>query len=122
MKYLFTLFLAVSLISCSQETKQELTKQQKAELKIKDWLFKNLNDTTGYQSVEFDSIQNDSTSFIDTSIVPEVSDKLRREFKPEFTGFKINHKFRAKNAIGATIINNYTFHLDTALNIESVDK
>lgn len=39
----------------------------------------------------------------------------RKSFVPEFNGFKITHKYRGKNVLGALVLNNSVFYLDTTL-------
>jgi len=117
MKYFYSLLIITSLLSCSEKPKMPLTKQQQAEVNVKNWLFKNLNDTVGYQSVEFDSLKSHKTSIVDTFINENERKKAIESFKPQADGYELSHNFRAKNKIGATILNRYTFLLDTSLNV-----
>jgi hypothetical protein len=38
-------------------------------------------------------------------IYQQIRDSIERKFKPQFVGYKMSHKFRAKNMYGASILN-----------------
>ena len=42
----------------------------------------------------------------------EILKEMEKEFIPEFKGWSMKHKFRAKNAMNATILNKYIFYFD----------
>lgn len=85
----FTKVFAVALIfiSCSK------TPQEKIEDLIKNYVLENTNDASSYQSVSFGDLDS---LFMDKN-------------KKTFYGYKMKHKFRAKNAFGAVILNEMEF-------------
>ena len=55
-----------------------------------------------------------------------ILEKMESEFIPEFKGWSMTHKLRAKNAMGAVILNEYIFYFDKditkIINVENLDK
>ncbi len=171
MKNLCILIISSFIISCSQNP------QQIAEKSVRDYLQKNLNDASSYESVEFGKLDStfssvvslkqyqDSLAIIDTikntntyideqvqnlkdenssqgytfdvekipaikemremqksyrkrdSLIHIYLDGLRNNFKQEFIGFSITHKYRGKNGLGALILKTDTFQLDKNLSV-----
>ncbi|MCD8030051.1 MAG: hypothetical protein LUF85_04280 [Bacteroides sp.] len=85
-KLLVILFISLILAGCSDE--------KKAQRLIKQYLKENLNDPSSYQPVSFGELEVYSTKY----------------------GQLINmkHKYRAKNAMGAIILEENTFEFDDA--------
>ena len=44
------------------------------------------------------------------------------KFKPEFIGWKINHKFRSKNMYGGVVLKEYQFKFDKNLNVIEMEE
>ncbi len=51
-------------------------------------------------------------TFFTTMRYKSIRDSIKNHFVSEFIGFGIDHSFRAKNRLGATIRNNYQFIID----------
>ena len=99
MKKIVLLFVLVSLLFTFTNCKK--TADEKAQLCIKEYLEKNLNDIKSYESIEFTKLQL-------------TLDKNGDDC------YTITHKFRAKNAIGATTINIVTFIISRDYKIKEV--
>lgn len=88
-----------------------------------------LNDTSGYQSISFDTITplyssylDDQPFEIDTFIrtfkeEKRIDDSLKKNHKPKKLGLYVIHKFRAKNGFNASILNEKKFTLDSNLKV-----
>ena len=132
MKKLFLSLLIISstLLSCTKSN------DEKAKDLIKSDLSKKMDDFKSYEPVEFSKLDSNYSEYIkhsfdkysDTLIgVPEHelilkeldynNNQLRKqmEFKPEFIGYKMEHSFRGKNKLGATVLNKITFLFDKDL-------
>jgi hypothetical protein len=122
MKKLLTLLAILTIISTS------CSKEDKAKKLIKAELSKNMNDFKSYEPVEFSKIDSAFTSYEGAEYermleLPEdqfneamKKDSLDRvNFKPVFKGYSMLHSFRAKNSLGAVVLNRYRFYFDKDL-------
>lgn len=149
--YLSMVSIILTLVSCNSNEK-------KAQKLIKDYLSKNLNDASSYESVEFSKLDSTFSAFyfspegekltarqefadkrafelkledileenasIQDSIkiykqIEEGSKRLYEEkeqsYVGEFNGWRMKHKYRAKNGIGAIILGTTNFTLNKEL-------
>jgi len=125
-KYLMGVIFSSALLGC------KYSNEYKAKVLIADYIKENANDPESYEPVEFDKIDTLKSSytyipsfnennekFIDARISQKrynfVRDSLMSNNKPEFSGFMMRHKFRAKNGFGAKILNSKVFYFDKEL-------
>ncbi|MBN8704175.1 MAG: hypothetical protein LCH32_01610 [Bacteroidetes bacterium] len=149
--YISTIGLVLIFVSCNSTEK-------KAQKIIKDYLSKNLNDASSYESVEFSNLDSTFSNFyfspegqeltkkqdfahnrefelkmkdimeenpkIQDSIkickeIEEETKKLyeekEKEYVGEFNGWKMSHKYRAKNKLGAIVLGTTDFTFDKEL-------
>lgn len=119
MKKVFIILLIVQIsYGCS-------TKEDKAKKIIKKDLSTTMNDFTSYEPIEFgkldsmitkydetEFLNNDSLIFYEKSDIPILLKRYKETFKPTFIGYRMSHKFRGKNNLGALIINEYNYYFD----------
>ncbi len=149
--YLSLLMVALTLVGCNSN-------ENKAQKLIKDYLSKNLNDASSYESIEFSELDSTFSNFYFSQEGKELAEKqdfahnrafeltmedileenpliqdsiriykqIEADCKNEydakaltyvgdFNGWKMSHKYRAKNALGAIIINTTRFTFDKDL-------
>lgn len=137
--FLIFLFCTV-LFSCASKS------DDKVEASIKSYMKQNMNDFNSYEPVETskpDSFylfynqtaagraewakvdNHDPTDLLatpDSAITPDSLDRLTEKTikSKTFYGWKVFHKYRAKNAVGATILSQDTFYFDR--NFQLVNK
>lgn len=147
--YLSMVGLALTFVGCNNSN------EKKAQKLIKEYLSKNLNDDSSYESVEFSKLDSTFSVFyfspegeklrekqdfaheraFDLSINdiletnPKIQDSIKiykqieeetekiynekeQNYKGDFIGWKMTHKYRAKNGLGATVLGttNFTFN------------
>jgi len=90
MKKVLLLTLIIGcFLSCSKPTKEDMAKDL-----IKKYMIENLNDPKSYEPISFSKL--DSISVV----------------HPVLLGWRMTHKFRAKNGFGALGIQNMEFFFD----------
>jgi hypothetical protein len=129
MRYLFLTALVIS--ACS--TQPSVTPQTRAERAVTEFLKKQLNDPSSYQSIEFgklDSIKVDTAEIHRLRVIEmEEKDGLLAtiDMRPFYDSFakatsdsmhqlgywQIEHSYRAKNGFGALMRTTDIFYLDT---------
>lgn len=100
------IIIGVGIATCNSEENQEVTPKEVVcndELdgsvrQVKEYLKDNLNDPSSYDAVEWSPVVQ----------------------QPETKDFSVRHKYRAKNALGATTLYNQMFIMDSIGNVKSV--
>ncbi|RYZ61455.1 MAG: hypothetical protein EOO14_05005 [Chitinophagaceae bacterium] len=145
MKKLTLIASAAFLFSCSSEPKDKVAES------IKDYMNKNLNDAKSYEAVETSKPDSFYYSYFQTSegqvAKVEIStyvesnanpdDLLYEVFQDEkkkrdsildierksyrWYGWKVFHKYRAKNKFGAMVLQSDSFYLDKNFNVVNKD-
>lgn len=149
--YLSFLVFVLTLVGCNSI-------ENKAQKLIKDYLSKNLNDASSYESIEFSALDSTFSNFYfspegkellekqdfankrafeltmtdileenvliqdSIRIYKQIEESCKNEYEEkaltyvgDFNGWKMSHKYRAKNALGATIISTTKFTFDKDL-------
>lgn len=126
MKTLYILIASFALVGC-QKSNEDIAKSL-----INDYIKASANDPESYEPVEFDKLDTLKTFYAYSKEYLEnkekyddkfrnyedyntIRDSLKKAFVPEFTGFMMRHKFRAKNGFGAKILNSKVFYFDKEL-------
>lgn len=136
--YLFLFALVFS--ACAQPE----SNSNKYEQGIKDWISKNINDPSSYESIEFGPLDtvygitdkeyadylSDSVTWYADYLIQEMerqndsmngkaskpkADRPATPTRPRnhFIGYKMRHKFRGKNGMGALMVNEQFFYMDS---------
>lgn len=100
------IIITVGIATCNSKEDQEATPKEVvyndewdgAVKQVKDYLKGNLNDPSSYDAVEWSPVVQ----------------------QPETKDFSVHHKYRAKNAFGATILYNQVFIMDSTGVVKSV--
>lgn len=136
MKKLLTLLL-ITISGFAFITGCQKSNENKAKELIKKHLSTTMNDFKSYEPVEFSKLDSAMTEFdeedflnTDTLAIFSQSEielllkKNRDNFKPKFEGYKMSHRFRGKNALGALVINESNYYFDPEISkiIKSVDR
>jgi hypothetical protein len=140
-RILFLFFAVFALMACSQKTPQ-----QKAEAAVKQYLQKNMDDPSSYEPVEFGKLDSAYSTLEDDSayiamnaeiagIYPETIADINKKtalqnnltkyissYKNKWTGYTITHKARAKNKLGALVMENLKFTLDKNFNVKKTEE
>jgi len=126
MKIIYILIASCALVGC-QKSNEDIAKGL-----INDYIKASANDPESYEPVEFDKLDTLKTFYAYSKEYLEnkekyddkfrnyedyntIRDSLKKSFVPEFTGFMMRHKFRAKNGFGAKILNSKVFYFDKEL-------
>ena len=160
------IILAITLLLVVSCTKSP---EDQAKKNITEYLKKNMDDPSSYESVEFGKLDTLHSAFneskegialrnedaklelkmddlskeLDTNpqsinrlkqiqVTSDSITKRRREindvqlknanYKGDFVGFNMTHKFRGKNKLGAVILNEKRFLLDTKFNVQGTEE
>jgi hypothetical protein len=53
--------------------------------------------------------------FYNSQMYKQIKDSIEANFKPQFVGYKMSHKFRAKNMYGASVLNEKEYFFDKTI-------
>jgi len=128
--------LAFLVIGCSPSNEKKAQKLIAAELK------QSLNDYSSYESVSYGTLDSVFNSLLEDTVYfskkmdleryqvlvpiePKYQDSINalkpyvdsveQAFKPKLVGWRMSHKFRSNNALGAKVLGEYLFFFDTEL-------
>jgi len=126
-----------AILSCNNESSFDGQLKKNAT----DYLMKNMNDPKSYESIEWSKVDTTYTSYtssekyiqkrkgIDSMMNQDIRnsnvenfskdlltkdkelEQTGKDFKPEIDGYMITHKCRAKNAMGALVLNRMRFNI-----------
>lgn len=104
--FMALIIISIGIATCNSKESQEATPKEVvyndewdgSVRQVKEYLKDNLNDPNSYDAVEWSPVIQ----------------------QPETKDFSVRHKYRAKNAFGATILFNQVFIMDSIGIIKSV--
>ena len=115
MKIKLVMFFSLSILlsGCSKENK--------AKEAIKRSLFYTMINYGSYEPIEFGPLDSNVNEEISNNIIASTHiSAYTNNFKKtrpmaKYIAYKMNHKFKASNEVGALVINDYTFFFDKDL-------